>query len=411
LPYASHPHRRIAMNHPVVIVGASMGGLRTTESLRRFGYLGPITVIGEEIHKPYNRPPLSKEVLAKEVTHEAVAFEERATTADVNWVLGTRAVSADFEHNTVTDSDGQVHPYAALVIATGLRSRRLNVPNGELSGRHALRTLDDAIALRAELVEGKDVVIVGGGFIGCEVAATAVKLGCNVTVVHHAAHPMLRPLGVELAKQMQLRHEAMGVIFKLKRSVIDLVGTTHVEGVRLDDETTLDCDVLIEAIGSHANVEWLSGNEIDRNDGLLVDSAMRVVNRAGHAISNVFAIGDVARFANPIFDLEPRKVEHWNIPTETAKRAASVIAAMLTGADSYPGVLDDPFKPIPSFWSDQYENHLLAFGLLALADKATLVAGDISGDCVFEYTRADQLVGVCGIGMRSVVQSYRTKFV
>lgn len=398
------------MNHPVVIVGASMGGLRTAESLRRFGYLGPITVIGEEIHKPYNRPPLSKDVLANEVTHEAVAFEERAATADVNWVLGTRAVSADFEHNTVTDSDDQVHQYSVLVIATGLRSKRLSVPNADLASRFALRTLEDAISLRAELTPGKKVVIIGGGFIGCEVAATAVKLGCKVTVVHHSAHPMLRPLGPELAKELQSRHEAMGVTFKLKRSVIDLIGSTKVEGVLLDDGTVVESDVVMEAIGSHANVEWLSGNELDRNDGVLVDSAMRVMNRAGHAFPNIFAIGDVARFTNPVFDLEPRRVEHWNIPTETAKRAASVIASYLNKTENYPAILDDKFSPLPSFWSDQYDTHLLAFGLLALADKATLVAGELSGECVFEYTRGEQLVGVCGIGMRSIVQSYRAKF-
>jgi len=398
------------MNHPVVIVGASMGGLRTAESLRRFGYLGPITVIGEEIHKPYNRPPLSKDVLANEVTHEAVAFEERAATADVNWVLGTRAVSADFEHSRVTDSDDQVHQYSVLVIATGLRSKRLSVPNGDLASRFALRTLEDAISLRAELTPGKKVVIIGGGFIGCEVAATAVKLGCKVTVVHHSAHPMLRPLGPELAKELQSRHEAMGVTFKLKRSVIDLIGSTKVEGVLLDDGTVVEADVVMEAIGSHANVEWLSGNELDRNDGVLVDSAMRVMNRAGHAFPNIFAIGDVARFTNPVFDLEPRRVEHWNIPTETAKRAASVIASYLNKTENYPAILDDKFSPLPSFWSDQYDTHLLAFGLLALADKATLVAGELSGECVFEYTRGEQLVGVCGIGMRSIVQSYRAKF-
>jgi len=398
------------MNHPVVIVGASMGGLRTAESLRRFGYLGPITVIGEEIHKPYNRPPLSKDVLANEVTHEAVAFEERAATADVNWVLGTRAVSADFEHNTVTDSDDQVHQYSVLVIATGLRSKRLSVPNADLASRFALRTLEDAISLRAELTPGKKVVIIGGGFIGCEVAATAVKLGCKVTLVHHSAHPMLRPLGSELAKELQSRHEAMGVTFKLKRSVIDLIGSTKVEGVLLDDGTVVESDVVMEAIGSHANVEWLSGNELDRNDGVLVDSAMRVMNRAGHAFPNIFAIGDVARFTNPVFDLEPRRVEHWNIPTETAKRAASVIASYLNKTENYPAILDDKFSPLPSFWSDQYDTHLLAFGLLALADKATLVAGELSGECVFEYTRGEQLVGVCGIGMRSIVQSYRAKF-
>ena len=399
------------MNHPVVIVGASMGGLRTAEALRRFGYLGPITVIGEEVHKPYNRPPLSKEVLAKEVTHEAVAFEERAATADVNWVLGTRAVGADFAHNTVTDSDDQVHQYSALVIATGLRSKRLSVPNGDLASRFALRTLEDAISLRSELTPGKKVVIVGGGFIGCEVAATAVKLGCQVTVVHHSAHPMLRPLGTELAREMQSRHEAMGVTFKLKREVADLIGSTKVEGVLLDDGGVIEADVLIEAIGSHANVEWLEHNELDLSDGVLVDSAMRVLRPNGEAVSNVFAIGDVASFVNSVFDSKSRRVEHWNIPTETAKRAASVISSYLNNSDNYPAILADKFKPVPSFWSDQYDNHLLSFGLLSLADKATLVAGDISGECVFEYTRADQLVGVCGIGMRSVVQSYRAKFI
>ena len=387
-----------------------MGGLRTAESLRRFGYLGPITVIGEEPWSPYNRPPLSKEVLANEVSHQAVAFEQRSSTADVNWVLGTRAVSLDCENNTVTDSQGMVHSYSALVIATGLRPKRAHFANDDLANRFALRTLDDAIALRAQLTEGKNVVILGGGFIGCEVAATATKLGCNVTVIHNAAHPMLRPLGAELAQQMQLRHEAMGVRFLLKRGVKDLVGTTHIEGVILDDETVIDCDVFIEAIGSLPNVEWLSNNNIDRNDGVLVDSAMRVMKKTGEAFSNVFAIGDVARFVNPIFDFVPRRVEHWNIPTDSAKRAAAVIAAMLNKTENYPAILDEDFKPLPSFWSDQYDNHLLAFGLLSLADKATLVAGSIDGECVFEYHRGDQLVGVCGIGMRSVVQGYRTRF-
>lgn len=388
-----------------------MGGLRCAEALRRFGYSGPITVIGDEPWAPYNRPPLSKEVLAAEVSHSAVAFEKRSSVADVNWVLGTKATSLDTEQNTVTDSDGQVHQYSALVIATGLRPKRLAVHNYDLANRFALRTLDDAIALREQLQPGKNVVIVGGGFIGCEVAATATKLGCNVTVIHNASAPMLKPLGTELANQMQLRHEAMGVRFLLKRSVEDLVGTSHVTAVKIDDGSTIECDVLVEAIGSHPNVEWLSNNNIDRNDGVLVDSAMRVTRKDGSRITNVFAIGDVARFVNPIFDFEPRRVEHWNMPTETAKRAASVIAAMLNHGDNYPGILDEDFRPVPSFWSDQYDNHLLAFGLLGLADRVSMVAGEISGECVFEYHRGNQLVGVCGIGMRSVVQGYRSKFI
>jgi len=396
---------------PVVIVGASMGGLRTAEALRRFGYAGPITVIGAEMWAPYNRPPLSKEVLANKVSDQAVAFEQRAATSDVNWVLSTRVMALDAARNSVTDGLGAVHEYSALVAATGLRPRRLNLPNGALTGRHVLRTLDDAIGLRTALVPGAKVVIAGAGFVGCEVAATASKLGCSVTVVGRDAHPMVRPLGSALAAEMRRRHEAHGVNFLMHRDVSDLLGGTSVETVLLDDGTELPCDVFVEAIGSDANVEWLEGNDIDLSDGVLVDGALRAVRSDGQAIENVFAIGDLARFVNPIFDSVARRVEHWNIPTETGKRAGAVIAAQLTGSEKWPEILEEPFKPVPSFWSDQYDIHLLAFGSLALADRQVLVAGEISGDCVFEYYLGEQLVGVCGIGMRSVVQSYRTKFV
>lgn len=389
------------MTHPVLIVGASMGGLRMAEALRRFGYSGPITAIGDEAHAPYNRPPLSKEVLAETVSHEAVAFEQRASTEDVNWILGTRVEAADLEHNVVTDSNGNVHPYSALIIATGLRPKRLNVPNGELRGRHAVRTLDDAIALREELTLGARVVIVGAGFIGCEVAATARKLGCDVTVVAPGTHPMLRPLGTELASEMQRRHEQQGVVFRLKRNVTDLVGDTTVTGVLLDDGTTVPCDVLVEAIGSHENTEWLDGNDLDTSSGVLVNNDLRAVKKNGVPWDNVFAIGDVARFPNPVYDGDARRIEHWNIPTETAKRVAQVFTGQAQG----------DFRPVPSFWTDQYDNHLLAYGVLALADEVKLLDGEISGDCVFGYYRADEMVGVCGIGMRSVVQSYRSNFV
>jgi NADPH-dependent 2,4-dienoyl-CoA reductase/sulfur reductase-like enzyme len=389
------------MAHPVVIVGASMGGLRLAEALRRFGYEGPITAIGEEPYAPYNRPPLSKEVLAETVSHEAVAFEKRAATEDVNWILGTRVESADLAHNIVTDSQGEVHPYSMLVIATGLRPRRLHVPNGELAGRHAVRTLDDAIALRAELIAGKRVVIVGAGFIGCEVAATARKLGCDVTVVAPGIHPMQRPLGTELAAEMQRRHEEQGVVFRMKTTVTDLVGEAALTGVLLDDGTTIDCDVLVEAIGSHENTEWLDGNDLDLTSGVLSSNDLRALKASGEAWDNVFAIGDIARFPNPIFDNDSRRVEHWNIPTETAKRAAQV----------FTGTAQGEFRPIPSFWTDQYDNHLLAYGMLALADEVQLIDGEISGDCVFGYYRDGEMVGVCGIGMRSVVQSYRGKFI
>lgn len=395
------------MTSPVVIVGASMGGLRAAEALRRFGYNGPITAIGEEPYTPYNRPPLSKEVLANEVSHEAVAFAQRPATADVNWVLGTRAVDADLEHRTVTDSNGQVHPYSALIIATGLRPKRLQVTNSELSGRHAVRTLDDAIALRAALVPGARVVILGAGFIGCEVAATARKLGCDVTVVAPGTHPIVRPLGVELAREIQRRHEAEGVRFKMKTTISELLGENSVTGVLLDSGEELACDVLIEAIGSDTNTEWLEATGLDLSDGVLTDNAMRAVQTDGTVRDNVFAIGDVARFANPMFDAVARRVEHWNIPTDTAKRVGQVLAAELTESENWPAVLDEQFAPTPSFWSDQFDMHILAFGLLALADEVKLIHGEIENDCVFGYYLEGKMVGVCGIGMRSTVQGYR----
>lgn len=397
------------MTKPVVIVGASMGALRTAEALRRFGYAGPITAIGDEPYAPYNRPPLSKEVLANQVSHEAVAFPQRPATADVNWVLGTRVVSTDLEHKTVVDSNGDSHSYSALIAATGLRPKRLQVPNGELAGRHAVRSLDDAIGLRAALVPGARVVILGAGFIGCEVAATARKLGCDVTVVAPGVHPIVRPLGVELAKEIQRRHEAQGVRFIMKTTIVDLIGESHVAGVVLDNGDQLACDVLVEAIGSHANTEWLEGTDIDITDGILTDNAMRAARTDGSVCEDVFAIGDVARFANPIFDEVARRIEHWNIPTDTGKRVGQVLAAKLTEAENWPAVLDEKFAPIPSFWSDQYDMHMLAFGLLALADEVKLIHGEIDGDCVFGYYRAGNMVGVCGIGLRSTVQGYRAQ--
>ncbi len=407
------------MSKPVVIVGASMGGLRVAESLRRFGYAGGITAIGDEPYAPYNRPPLSKEVLANEVSHEAVAFPQRPATQDVNWVLGTRVMSADLANSTVTDSNGLVHEYSALVIATGLRPKRLQCPNGDLMGRHAVRTLDDAIALRAALVPGAKIVILGAGFIGCEVAATARKLGCNVTVVAPGVHPIARPLGIELAKEIQRRHEEQGVVFRMKATVTDLVGDTKVTGVVLDSGDTIDCDVFIEAIGSEANVEWLEGNDLELSNGVLTNNSLQAVGIGGNVRQRVFAVGDVACFANPVFDGVPRRVEHWNIPTDSAKRVGQVLAAQLaadaSGAEEdllqVEKVLEEPFAPIPSFWSDQYDIHLLAYGLLALADEVKLLDGDIHCDVVFGYYREGKMVGVCGIGLRSVVQSYRKEFV
>jgi len=399
-----------------------MAGLRVAEALRRFGYTGPITAIGDEPHAPYNRPPLSKEVLAgDEVSHATVAFPQRAATADVGWVLGSPVVSADLEHQTVTTADGSIYEYGTLIAATGLRPKRQTYPNNLQAGRHVIRSLDDAIALRAALVPGARVVVLGAGFIGCETAATARKLGAEVTIVAPGSMPIGRILGADLAAEIMRRQQAEGVEFRMKRTVKDLVGEARVEGVLLDDGTLLPCDVFIEAIGSHCNTEWLEGNDIDVTDGILTDSNLRAIRPSGmteggasEAWENVFAIGDVAKFPNPLFDDLARRVEHWNIPTESGKHVGQLVALSRSDAEDAPAKLADlvatGFRPVPSFWSDQFDVHLLAFGLLALADEHKMVQGELNGDCVFEYYRAGKLVGAAGIGMRSVVQGYRNAF-
>jgi len=389
-----------------------MGGLRAAESLRRFGYAGPIVAIGDEAYPPYNRPPLSKEVLAAEVSLEAVAFPQRPATADVDWKLGTKVVSANLAAGTVETDKGEVIEYSKLLIATGLRPKRQDYPNNLTVGRHVIRGLDDALALRAALKPGARVVILGAGFIGCETAATARKLGAEVTVVGPGELPILRPLGREFAAEVKRRQEHEGTRFAMGRRVADLIGEAVVEGVVLDDGTEIACDVFIEAIGSHPNTEWLEGNDIDFSNGLVCDSTLNVRTATDGVWPDVYAIGDVASFPNPIFDDIPRRVEHWNIPTECAKYIGARVAAELAIAEGVAEAVvpEAPFKPIPSFWSDQFDMHILAFGLLALADEARLIEGDINDDFVFGYYREGKMVGVAGVGMRSVVQGYRKVF-
>jgi NADPH-dependent 2,4-dienoyl-CoA reductase/sulfur reductase-like enzyme len=388
-----------------------MGGLRAAEALRNSGFTGRITMIGEEAHLPYNRPPLSKEVLAKEVTHEAVAFKLRTQVEDVTWHLGDPATSLDLDKKVVTTASGKSFEYDGLVIASGLRPRVLDLPNGKLSGRHTVRTLDDAIGLRADLVPGAKVVVAGAGFIGCEVAATARGLGCEVINVAIDPYPMIRPLGEQLAAELQRRHESHGVRFKLNHGISDLTGTEKISGVVLDSAEVLEADVLVEAISSHCNVEWLSDTNLDISNGVLADSALRAVTTDGKSVEGVHVVGDLARFANPLFDNEPRRIEHWNIPTETGKRVGSVLSAYLAESDSFSELVAAPFLPLPSFWSDQYDMKIQGFGMPGIADRYELVAGDISDELVMGYFRGEILIGVVGIGMTSEVMKYRKELV
>ncbi|WP_458318308.1 NAD(P)/FAD-dependent oxidoreductase [Mycolicibacterium brisbanense] len=384
------------MSRHIVVVGGSLAGLRSAEQLRALGHTGPLTVLSAERHFPYNRPPLSKEALSQphsEVPDELaaqLAFRRRASTADVDFRFRTPAVAADLAAHTVTVNSGATVSYDGLVIATGLRPRRLTVPGPE-RGRHVLRTVEDCLGLRTALRPESRVVVVGAGFIGCEVAGTLHSLGHRVTVVEPAGAPMQRVLGPELASAIQHHHGATGIGFVIGSGVAAFTGDDCVTGVVLDTGETLAADLVVEAVGSVCNVEWLDGNGLELRDGVLTDNNLAVVGAA-----DAVAVGDVARFPNPLFDDVARRVEHWSIPTDTAKRAA----ATLTGTHD-----TTPFAPIPAFWSDQLDLRLQSYGSPALADEIRVVEGDLddlTAGVVVTYHRDMRHVGTVAVNLSPV---------
>ena len=368
-----------------LVVGAGLGGLRAAESLRGQGF--DVTVIGDEPHLPYNRPPLSKESLKGGVDVEGLHFRRKHD--DLDWRLGAPATGCSLDERTVYVDDAP-YPFDGLVIASGIRPRHLPVPGPQPP---VLRTADDALHLRERLTPGTRLLVIGAGFIGCEVAATARQLGCEVTVTAFDAEPMIRPLGQELGAAMKAHHEAHGVEFRLGVGVAEF----HDDGATLADGTRLTADVVIEAVGSVPNVEWLHGNDLDLTDGVLADNLLRVAGTD----APVVAVGDIARYPNPRFDDVPRRIEHWNLPTETGKRAGQTLGALLRGDEP-----EGDFRPMPAFWSDQYDLGLQSYGQPALG-TAVLVDGEWSGDCIVEYVRGDEIVGVVGVNRTKDLMRYR----
>lgn len=387
------------MADSVVVVGASIAGLRAAEAVRRAGFTDEITVFGDEPHMPYNRPPLSKQALAGEMPSDRLIFRIPKVAADVAWRLDTKVVGADLAARTVTLADGSTVGWTGLVIATGLRPRRLPLP-GPDRGRHVVRTIGDSETLRAALRPGVRLVIVGAGFVGCEVAATAATLGADVTVVAPEAVPVERPLRELVGGVVRTRHETRGVTFRLGTVPVEYGGGDRVESVTLADGTVLPADVVVEAVGCAPNTEWLAGNDIDLSDGVLCDNLLRVAGRA-----DVVACGDVARFPNPLFDDVPRRVEHWTMASDTGKWAGTTLGSHLAG-EAAP---DSPFAPVPSFWSDQYDMRLQSFGAVDIgSNDVRILEGDTDGgELAVGYHRDGHLVGVVLIGMPARYGHYR----
>ncbi|SOD95489.1 NAD(P)/FAD-dependent oxidoreductase [Caenispirillum bisanense] len=386
----------------VVVVGASLAGLRTAEAVLALLPEAAVTIVGDEPHVPYNRPPLSKEAIqallgpapdALEATFDKLVLKSRLPATGVTWRLGTRAEAVRATERQLVLSDGGTLAYDWLVAATGLRPRRLPCEGGE-DRRHVLRTFDDAVRLAARMRPGVRVLVVGGGFIGMEFAATALGLGCAVTVVEPMVWPMVGALGPRVAPAMAAFHRRNGVDLRLGVGVRSLLEGDAAVTAILSDSIAIEADVVVEAVGSLPNVEWLRDAGLDLGDGVLCDDRMVAVGA-----ERILAVGDVARFPNALFGGAPRRVEHWCVPGQTAKRAAETIAAAEHGRP-LPAV---PFAPMPSFWSDQHGLRLQAYGAPALADTAEVLSGDLSrvGEvpCLVEYRRAGVPVGILGLGV------------
>jgi 3-phenylpropionate/trans-cinnamate dioxygenase ferredoxin reductase subunit len=389
------------MSGHVLVVGASLSGLRLAEQLRGLGHRGPITIAGAETRMPYNRPPLSKDVLTGDDDEttlvQSLSFRLRPSLDDVTWKLGATAAACDLTLRRVSFADGPTLSYDALAIATGLSPRRVALPGGE-KDRYVLRTLDDALALRARLVAGARLAVIGAGFIGCEVAASARKRGLAVTMIETFEAPMQRAIGLTAGQAMQALHRSEGIDFRLQAKITSFIdrGDGHLDGITLESGEVIACDLAVEAVGSTANTKWLAGNGLDLTDGVLCDNAMRVEGRA-----DVVAAGDIARFPNHFADAVPRRIEHWTIPGFTAKRAAESLVNYLTDKE----MIQDGFAPLPAFWSDQHGLRLQSYGSPSLGEESEVLEGSLCPDdmrrqgAAVGYRRAGRIIGVVLIGL------------
>lgn len=382
----------------VVIVGASLAGLRTAEAVRAAMPDARLTVIGDEPHAPYNRPPLSKDVAEQlagadaatcQAALDKLTFRHRLQGAGIDWRLGVAAIGLRSDAREVLLSDGGRVGYDWLVAASGLRPRRLPFAGAE-DRRHVLRRFEDAVHLGAQLRPGARMLVVGAGFIGCEIAATAAHLGLSVTVIEPQAAPMCAALGPEVAAAMAAFHRARGIDLRCGVTVRGIAGEV---GLALSDGTTVTGDLLVEAVGSIPNVEWLADPALDLSNGVLTDATLTAVGS-----DRILAVGDLARFPNRLFSPEPRRVEHWCVPGQTARRAAETIAAREAGHEPAPD-----FAPLPSFWSDQHGMRLQSFGAPALADEIRVTQGALDRlgqePCLVEYLRRGRLIGLLGLGL------------
>ena len=377
----------------VTVVGASLAGHATAKALRRLGFGGTITMIGEEDLRPYDRPPLSKDFLAGITTHAELALELEDEALDADWLLGARAVGLDPVTHTVALADGRSVTSDAVVIATGSTARRMA---GAPAGVHTVRTLADAVTLRSELVPGAHLVVIGAGFVGAEIASTASGLGLDVTVVEAATAPLAGPLGVEMGHVVAGLHARHGVRLLCGVPVAGLLGEPRVTGVLLADGTEVAADVVVAGIGATPAVDWLADSGVDISAppaGGVVCDAVGATDLPG-----IYAVGDCSAWFDDVRGRHHR-IEHW---TDSRDRPAVMVAGMLGRP-----VSSIPLRP-PYFWSDQYGVKIQFAGRREGDEDITVEAGSAeTEDLLAVYRRNGEPVAVLGLNQPKLFTRWR----
>lgn len=358
----------------IVIVGASLAGARAAHSVRAAGHDGPLTLIGAEPHLPYDRPPLSKEFLTGDNDPSSLALDPDGAydELDVEVMLSTHAVGLDLAARTVAvapaaGGNAETVPFDGLVIATGAAARSLGGTEG-VRGVHTLRTLDDAAAIREGLVAGARVAVVGGGFIGSEVAASAKARGCEVTVIEAASAPLVRGLGAEMGARVGALHGEHGVELRLGVGVDGVLGTDRAEAIAMADGSRVPADLVVVGIGVVPNTAWLEGSGLQIDNGVVCDETLCC------GPPGIYAVGDVARAPNgwlgPLGMSEPIRVEHWT---------AAVEHGMAVGRNLVAPAEAQPYNSVPFVWSDQYDARIQIAGHPDPGDHVEVLVGSAEG--------------------------------
>ena len=369
------------MNETCVIIGAGQAGAQAAHSLRQSGHEGGIVMLGDEAHPPYQRPPLSKKYLSGELEAERLWLRpaEFYETNHIDLKLGTSVSSIDREAGKVVCADGSTVDYDKLLLATGTRPRMLSLPGFDLPGVQPLRTLADVDRLRALMAVPRRIVIVGGGYVGLEVAAVARGLGHEVMVLESQVRVLNRVVAPELSDFFQALHTSRGVVLRFGVSAAGVEGDGQVEAVRLTSGERIECDLVLVAVGAVPNTELAEAAGLAVEDGISVDASCRTSDPA------IFAAGDCTRFPAARYGRTIR-LESVQNAIDQAKAAANAIIGK-----------DVTYDPVPWFWSDQYEVKLQIAGLSQMHEETKLVGEPASGSFYIAYLRDERLLAVDSI--------------